>query len=143
MKNILLAMGLFCLFPALSHSEGALETGPKPIWLDEGDVPIPFSVTCASTSWTTLVSSDTIRRSLLVQSVSDNSKNICISTITTTGYACADGTPGIELGGKDTWSDYTVISWKCRARQTVGSTDTRGVLKGIVYRDKGDYGRNR
>ena len=141
MKLLPIVLGVLFLLPVGGYSEGALQFQPTAVYMDEGDAPIAFSVQCASITWTALRSADNIRRALLVHGLSGNSTAICISTITTVGYACQDSTPGIELVGTSSWTDYSTVAWYCRARQTAGAADTRGYLKGFASRDKGDYGR--
>jgi len=141
----MLKIGLLALLwlPSSAYAEGAKAFQPQAIFQDEGDQVIPYSVQCASTSWTVLVSSNIISRSVLYVALSGNSTSICISSMTTAGYACQDSTPGIELTPGSSLSDYTKVVWYCRARQTVGATDTRGYIKGRRSRDSGDDGYNR
>ncbi len=143
MKNLICTAGLLCFLAVHVHAEGAKAFQPQSTFVDEGDAVIPYSILCSSTSWTVLVSSDIISRSVLYQAVTANTTQVCISTITTTGYACLTSTPGMELEPGSTLSDYTKAGFSCRARQTTGASDTRGYIKGRRSRDQGDYGYNR
>ncbi len=140
MRRLLPVLGLLFILPFTASAEGASKRSPQAVYIDEGDAIIPFAVTCASLSWTQILSSDTISRSVLYVAVSTNSTTICISTISASGYACTDDTPGMDLVPGASLADYTSISWYCRARQAAGAADTRGKIKGRRSRDRGDYG---
>jgi hypothetical protein len=142
MRSIILGLFLATI-PALCQAEGAKAFQPQATYVDEGDSAVPFSILCASTSWTALISSDTISRSVVYQAPTTNSATICLSTMTTTAIACAVTTPGIELPAGMSFSDNAKYAWYCRSKEDGVSADTRGYIKGRRSRDKGDLGYNR
>lgn len=129
-------LALLVLLPCSAWADGRYMTQVQPAYMDEGDSPVEFSVACSSLSWTMIVSSDTISRSVLFYAPVDNtaSSSVCISLSSNT-TACSASKPGTELTPDSSVTDYTKARWFCRARS--GSTDR---VKGWRSRDKRDYG---
>lgn len=123
--------------PCMAFADGRYRTQVQPVYQDEGDEPVPYSVSCSSTAWTQIVSSDTISRSVLFYTPSDNtaSSSICISTISSSFTSCVAGTAGTELTPDSALTDYTKKRWFCRAR-----ANGNGIIKGWRSRDKRDGG---
>lgn len=139
--NRAILLGLL-LCPSLAFAEGAKQFQPISIYQDEGNSTLPYSVQCDSNTWTVLVSSDAISRSLLMYAPHDNpnasTDSICISTITTAGYTCTASTPGTELRAGASLTDHGSTAWRCRGRANNASL---GYIKGYRSRDTNDQGR--
>jgi len=139
-KNIL-CFGLLIAFSAAAHAgpRGRDNEFTKAVFNDEGDTVIVYSTTCVSTSWNVLASSDSIRRSLLMQTLPANTAGVCISTgPSTSEVTCTDSTPGIQfstaVASGQAYTDYSRIKWHCRSR-----AGTQRVV-GASFRDSGDFG---
>ena len=139
MSKLLAGMILSCAISA--QAAGALRLQPSPEWRAEGDSPILYSINCSSVAWTLIKSSDTIRRSILIQASPDNPSSttdgVCISSTQATATACTSAVAGVELLAGYSLTDYTTIAWYCRSRANATTTSR---VKGYTCRDKGDYG---
>lgn len=140
MRNIL-CLGLLIATSAAAHAgpRGRTNEFTQATFNDEGDVSIPFSTTCVNSSWNVLVSSDAIRRSLLMYSLPSNTAGVCISTgPSLSEVTCADATPGIQFStaaaSGQSYTEYSRIKLHCRSR-----AGTQRV-NGMIYRDSGDFG---
>jgi hypothetical protein len=131
---LLLSTGLASASPV---DRGMRAGGTQAVFIDEGRDPIPFSVTCSSQLWTTLVSSSSIGRSINVFTPSDNTVDVCISTFSTTAITCLAETNGIQLTKNEHFTIYAPIKWFCRAKATATA-----VIKGYYSRDRNDFGYN-
>lgn len=133
------------LFPRTISAQSTLKWEATQVYQTEGRNFITFNVKCTSTTWSTVASSDTIRRAIIMQSASSNTASICLMpgfqvTDFSTNTPCNMDTAGIELSsttaGTSIWKDYTMFPWNCRAASNA-STQT---IKGYWTRDRGDFG---
>lgn len=116
---------------AMASEGGRKNVYVDPVYIHEGDAAgrTPFAIDCSSTSWTTLVATDSTSRSVLFIALDDNAGGVCISTTSTSGVTCTDSTNGPELKPGASLTDYTTGAWNCRSR--ANNVDT---IKG--YRSK-------
>lgn len=137
----LLGLLALLLVPGLGWAAPELNWKVQPVHQDDGNQALPFSVECSSQAWTTIVSSSTIRRSILIYSPRTNpnasTDAVCISTITSSFTSCVDGTAGVELTADSALTDYSKVRWNCRGR--ANTTDLHQ-LKGYENQDRGDHG---
>lgn len=137
---------LLCLLPSSAFAAGSLFSGVTPTFTNQGNAPIPFNTAITTTSWTTIISSDTISRGLIIESDPANSVTICISTLTISGIggaandACNASTTGVKLSAGGSWTDYSQVQWTARGYTATGATALTQFITGVRYRDKGDYG---
>ena len=103
------------------------------VFQDEGNTTEPHAVACTDAAWTEVVAKDPESRSVLFIALGSNTAGVCITTITTTAYACVDGTPGFELGAGASVTDYTHAKWNCRMR-----SGGAGTIKGTRSKDNRD-----
>jgi hypothetical protein len=125
----------------IAHARGSLHTFSAPSFRDEGRNPQMFVISCSTQSWAVVVSSDAIRRSVLMQADPGNTLTVCLSTTTNSGDACSaapPGTPGVKLTAGQSLTDYTTIQWTCRAATSLSLSSQ--TVSGYYTRDKGDYG---
>lgn len=137
-KTALLTLALACLAPLPALAQGGGGQDPLATYLDEGRDPVPFWITCTSTSWTVVVTSDTAKRAAILQAPPDNDTNICISSAT--AGTCVGTMGGVELAANDSLTDNGRSLWRCRARANTAATMTTNI-KGVIWRDRSDYGR--
>ena len=132
-KGILLA-GFFCLLGAV----GLVEAGSKDYgargkksaqitYRQEGNRRIPFAVTCASETWTLVISSEPKSRQVIFFAPPANAYGVCLSS-SAGAYTCADTTPGAEIQPGASMTDYGTYSWYCKSRNDDANED---VLKGF------------
>ena len=136
MRLCLLVLSLLAgsAVPAFSNSAREIQTTPT--YRDEGNAPELFNVACDSFTWATVVSSDTISRSVLFQWDASSLAGVCISTWTDGN--CNSETKGVEISSATpSFTSYDQIRWNCRARP-VNVAASR--IKGYRARDRGDYG---
>jgi hypothetical protein len=138
-KNILLGLGLGVVLIGISvpaQSLGEAQKPPQREFRDEGRNPIPFSVICTTFTWTVVSSSDAIRRGIIFEAIAANQFSTCIATTTNNADPCGDTTPGHEMASNSSLTDYSTAQWTCKSRPQSSTT----TIKGVNYRDKGDYG---
>lgn len=143
-------IGLWCGLASLAiasarwaNAQNQKYVEPQPVFMSEGRNPLTFNVSCATATWTIIVSSDTIARSTFMQSSSSNTNTICLLP-SATGTApsvsvssqCVSATQGPELTPSSALTDYSHAAWYCASSSgTVANT-----IRGYRTRDKGDYG---
>lgn len=136
MMKLALVGLVLALMPMGASAQGMRDTQGTSVYQMDGRDPVYASISCTSSAWTQVASSDTIRRSLLIQSLSSNGSNICLGTSTNgNNDACNSSHAGIELATSATYTSLTREKVVCRSYQ--GSP----VLKVKAARDRGDYGR--
>lgn len=136
--------GLLLLFAAgVARAEGSKGL-TQPVYMEEGDAPLDFSVECSSQAWTVAVSSDIISRSVVYYAPHDNPSasgdSVCLSTTTASGDTCTAARPGVELRPGASYTDYTTAAMRCRSR---ANNSDLGQIKGRRSRDSRDQGRVR
>ena len=132
-----LATCLLGLIPT-AWSEGADNKGTQRTFNDDGRDPVLFNVTCDSFSWTTVVTSDTISRSVLFQWEPTSASGVCIATWTIATSSCTSLTNGPFISSATpSFTSYDQNRWNCRAT-SVNSAASR--VRGYRARDRGDYG---
>lgn len=136
--------GLLLLFAAgVARAEGSKGL-TQPVYREEGDVPLDYSVECDSNTWTVVVTSDTISRSVLYYAPHDNPSasgdSVCLSTTTAANDTCTAARPGVELRPGASYTDYTTAAMRCRSR---ANNSSLGRVKGRRSRDSRDQGRVR
>jgi hypothetical protein len=136
--SLVVIAGVVVLSPRFANALGTKEWQDIRTYRSEGRGILPFNVSCSSTAWTVVQSSDAIRRSILMESIPENTLNVCISTLTLIGDPCGQGTPGIKLTNGSSLTDYTTIQWNCRA--VPSATLSSSTVSGYSTRDKGDFG---
>lgn len=134
------SIGFLLYFPQTLKAQSTIRWEANMSYRSEGRDPVDFNVQCGSTSWTTVISTDNIRRSAIFQSIELNLGTVCLRPGTpivsfSTTTACGQTTPGIHLIPTSTLTDYTMAQWNCRSQT---STNT---ISGYITRDRGDYGR--
>lgn len=134
-KKILIAT-MFLASMASAAPRNKIESIPT--FRDEGRNPILFSISCTTTSWTVIASSDPIRRSILIQADPGNTLTVCVSTTTNSSDSCTSARPGPKLIAASALTDYTPIQWTCRAASS--ASVSAAAVSGYSTRDKGDYG---
>lgn len=103
MKSILVTLAVsFTLVTAanaVSRKEfsAARPAALAPGYQNDGDVVVPFSVQSTSASWTVVVSSRAVRRSLYIHGLDSNAMGVCLSTTSTAAIACDDSAAGVEF----------------------------------------------
>ena len=132
------------LLPVFVYSAG-LKPDPSvtPEMRDEGDSPLFLNVACpplGGNGWASVVSSDTIRRSLFITTdYASAPPPICLGTaaILSTAIQCSTSFQGIVLNSNTIQSItiYTKNAWTCAS-----ATAVTGTLHGYIGRDKRDYG---
>lgn len=136
-----LLLGLFIFGTAASvHAEGAKSFLPQATYTDDGDSILPFNVQCASNSWTTLASSDSIRRGIIIQPPFSNTLGVCLSTAAATTNTCTDVANGFEVFVATPAVSVrmnTKAAIYCRSRALDVALQR---LKGLIFRDTRDYG---
>lgn len=131
------------LFPVIAYSYGNKnDWAVTPTDTDEGDSPLFFNVACDPSVWTTVVSSDTIRRVAFIQTDYTIAPPICLSTAASLSKVilCDTSIQGLILGTATVTSVtlHTKNAWSCR---TNGATTVQtGFLHGYSGRDQRDYG---
>lgn len=133
---------VLCLAPILVNSAGLRFDQITPVERDDGDSPIFINVACDPTLWTSVVSSDTIRRSLYIESDYQVQNPVCLGTapIGSNTIQCNTATQALIIGTATVpgVSLFTKNAWTCR---TAGATGVQtGTLHGLIGRDKHDYG---
>lgn len=123
------------LVPKWVMAEASRYTDSTPVYQSEGNDRTWFNVSCATESWTIVLSSDTIARSTFIQSTSSNTYGVCLSS-GPANTACTSSTVGVELSPNSAYTDYSKNSWYCRT--SAGTIAQR--LKGVRTRDNHDYG---
>lgn len=103
------------------------------VFQQDGDRRLPLAVTCAHDSWTELLPARAVRRRAVLHALNSSVGNVCLSTITTIGYACTDTTPGVELSSGTFYSEYSEAVLNCRSRAS-----TSEKIKGMEFYDVGD-----
>lgn len=137
---ILAIIALAIFSPEPAKADGLEKPLVTPVTQDDGNQPIIFSIACSTSAWTLVVSSDSITRGTMFETVPNNIVGVCLSTAATS-IPCQDSTPGVELSS-GTYSAFTTkdkSAWYCAGRSATGSTVTTYV-KGIRERDRGDLG---
>lgn len=121
------------------RAQGEVNKYPQPTFTTEGRDPDNFNVSCSSTVWTTVRSSDTIRRSLLVQSLQAGTTVTCLalSTGTPAGSSCGTSTLGDQLPQNASITYLSRAALYCMTWLNV----TPQTLIGHANRDRGDFGR--
>lgn len=137
-RRLGLLFGLVALAaaPLLVGAQGTKEMLPITVYMTEGRNPIYFNVSCATATWTVVVSSDQIARSTFIEAISSNTMNVCLSS-TTSSQACNSSAAGPELVPGQSLTDYSRAAWACKA---VTGTAAQ-TIKGYRTRDQGDYGQ--
>lgn len=132
-----------CGLAVMVRAQGMARLEPVPMFQSEGINPVPFSVSCATASWTLAIASDTISRSTFIESVSSNTNTICLLPViygvmptVAVSSQCVTATKGIELTPNSAYTDYSHAGWACAA----SSGTVSNVLKGVRTRDRGDFG---
>jgi len=94
------------------------------VYKDNGNTRLPFVVSVASTSWSTILSADGNRRYAIMHTSSTATADICLSTTTTAAADCSATTPGIKLGQVfESYEDYSQAALYGRSfADSVGST---------------------
>jgi hypothetical protein len=106
-----------------------------PVFQTEGRDAIFLSTVCTASSWSVVVSSDAISRSLFLQALSGNTGNICLGTgPNRTTDACVSTMASVELATSATYTTFSKEGIWCRSVQ--GSQ----TLKGKRTRDRSDFG---
>jgi hypothetical protein len=132
--GLIFALGLLLAYsPNLVRGQGTKFPQITPVYQEEGRQRVFFSATCTGSSWTLVVSSDSISRSTLITALAANSEPVCLSSSTATG-SCSATTQGPELPASSSLTDYSHGEWYC---QSYSGTQ---YVKGYRTRDKGDYG---
>ena len=133
-RGLILAAIPFCIFIAsLLKAEPRGDTFVTKVAENEGNTRAGFSVSCSSNEWTTVLAVRAIRRSFLVQSLSTATELVCLSTFTTSGYACSSSAPGVTLATRDTYNDNSEQAIYCRGQSGAAQT-----LKGFENYDSRD-----
>lgn len=136
MLKLALAVIVLALCPNGARAQSQAQIQALPSYQQEGRDPYLAAITCNSSGWTTVISSDTIRRSLYIQALSTNGSNICLGTSTNgTNDVCQSTHAGIELATSANYTSYTREQVLCRSVQ--GSP----VVKVKAARDRADYGQ--
>lgn len=140
-KRLGLIVGLVAL-ASWARAQGMASLEVQPVFQSEGFDPIPFSVSCPTSTWTVVVASDTISRSTFLESITANANTICLlpfqlGVVPTVAVSssCVTAAKGIELTPASSYTDYTHVGWACISSGTVTN-----VIKGVRTRDSGDYG---
>lgn len=117
-----------------AHAQGQAKQEILPVFQSEGRDPVYYSTACVSTAWTMVISSDSISRSVLVQAITANTADVCISSGPVNLNACLAGTPGDQMAPNSALTIYHRAAFYCRS---VTGTQT---LKGTRNRDHADAG---
>ncbi len=134
--EIVLALAaLTFLGPQAARAQGQNPYLPAPIFQNEGRDPIAFNTALTSYTLTIIISSDTIARSTLFQSISSNTATICISP-SSGSFACNSSWPGVQLPPNSTLTDFNRSAWYGR----VPAGNATQNVNGYRTRDRGDYG---
>src|SRR3990167_6470373 len=113
----LLVLGLLGL-SASSHAAGAKDQFPNATYQSEGANPEFFNVTCDSFSWTTVVSSDVISRSVTFQWEPASNAAVCLSSYTVASASCTVSTQRVELSSSTpAFTSYDQNRWNCRTKE--------------------------
>lgn len=134
----LLAVALLAALAVPSRAVGAREISPNPTFQSEGQSPEFFNITCDSFSWTTVVSSDVISRSVTFQWEPTSLSGVCLGSYTVASASCTVSTPIVFLSSATpAFTSYDQNRWNCRTKE-VNAAPSR--VMGYRSRDKGDYG---
>lgn len=133
--GLITALSYFLINTAPVFAQGVAKNNPIAVFNTEGRNPVYFSVSCVPSSWTLLVSSDTIARSTFIVSIASNTAAVCLSTGPTNSNSCVQGTPSDELPPNSAETVYHRAAIYCRSG---AGTQT---LKGHRNRDHADYGQ--
>ncbi len=123
------------LGPRWVRAQGTKESQPITMYRAEGRDVVYFNVSCATATWTVVLSSDSIARSTFIQAISSNTQAVCLSSATSS-QNCDSSAAGPELPPTSALTDYGHAGWACKA--VTGTSAQR--LKGYRARDRGDYG---
>lgn len=99
---------------------------------DEGNTRDLFNVSCSSTAWTTLISSQPVSRQVIFMALESNTDGVCLSSATSSN-ACDDSKKGPELEAGSSLTDYGILGWTCRSR-----ANSVGRIKGYRSRHSSD-----
>lgn len=95
-----------------------------------GDTFDGFAVDCSSSAWTTIKAARSLPRRVRVQVLDSNAGGVCVSTVTASGTACDDTTPGIELStgtAKNVSFEFLTRSQlNCRGRAGIATQKLKG-----------------
>jgi len=121
---------LACLAIILLVGAGRKYDQSQRVFQNEGDTLGPISVTCSDSAWTAVSAASSIRRSVLLQTLSTAGASVCISTAT--AGPCVDTMPGLELEAGANVTDFSEALLNCRSRS--GNVQ----VKGMAYSDSED-----
>lgn len=132
--------------PRWMAAQGELGIQPAPTYNTEGRDPYPFTAACSSSSWTQVVSTDTIARSTLLIGISSNTAATCLIPVPyqapapSTSTVCLSTTAAVQFpsGIQSALTDYSRAAWYCKA--SAGFSGTTNIC-GYRARDRGDFGR--
>lgn len=141
LASLLTAIVLVAVSPNSSHAQNEKFREPQPVFQSEGRNPYAFNVSCSTSAWTIVVTSDTIARSTFIESISSNTNNVCLlpgPTVPTVAVSsqCTTATQGPELVPSSSLTDYSRAAWYCAS----SSGTVSNILKGYRTRDVGDAG---
>lgn len=101
---------------------------------NDGDTITPIYVSCSSTTWTTIVDTNKIRRVAKIVTLS-GSDVVCLSSaVVNTALTCDATRPSYRLIATEPYEHASEAILKCRAADTKGAV----AVYGIDYKDSED-----
>jgi hypothetical protein len=138
MRHIYIIVAVVCLgYITSAYSAPRDSFFVAKTYVNEGNTITPFAVAITSTAWTSISSADVTRRAVVIQTLSTAAALICVSTITTSGLACAATTNGVRIEPGGVYVDNSEAALYGRVLDATAGTV---YAYGIAFKDSKDAG---
>ena len=132
-KHAKLAILIVAVTIGMAYAAGRGNVFVQRVSRNDGNKITPIYVSCSSTTWTSILAVNKIRRVAKLVTLSD-SNSVCLSTNTGTAYVCDTTRPGYILVGGGTYEHASEAYVACRSSDNASAA----IVRGLEYTDLGD-----